>query len=358
MLANNNRFVELDGLRGVAAISVFFSHFIGLYQTTPKLIFVKGLWLGAFWNGDAAVNLFFVLSGFVLAISCMKARVNFLSFLIKRIFRIYPAYYFSIIIGLICIYFFRQNNMLDLSDWSQSFWKKTISAKLLLEHVLLVKNFDSRAINPVVWSLGIEVKMSLLIPGLVYFVSKKESYFRDIILLFFSYTLSSFFPLFFFLPQFALGVILAKRHTLLMAMLQNVSFITLVVLFLITISLYDNKFLFPNLVLNFPTFSTYLTGVGSFGLILLCSKIRILKNIFSSKFGVFLGKTSYSFYLIHLPILIVTCSLFFSIFHSILLCGLIALAVSLIFSYIIFVTIEKKAIGFGALISKKMLKIN
>src|SRR5947209_5678086 len=67
-----DRYIELDSLRGLAALTVVVGHFIGVYQNSP--------WF-AVWNaspfrfigaGHEAVVLFFLLSGFVLAVPYSK----------------------------------------------------------------------------------------------------------------------------------------------------------------------------------------------------------------------------------------------------------------------------------------------
>ena len=76
--ANGGRYAYLDGLRGVAALTVVLCHFVLAFQ--PALLSGKagqgaaaagtGLAqtpLVLFWSPDCAVHVFFVLSGFVLS---------------------------------------------------------------------------------------------------------------------------------------------------------------------------------------------------------------------------------------------------------------------------------------------------
>ncbi|MBB3773345.1 peptidoglycan/LPS O-acetylase OafA/YrhL [Angulomicrobium tetraedrale] len=73
------RVTSLDGLRGVAACAVVAFHFFYAFAPTPFLYAERppfGLFrtpLAFFWNGDFAVAVFFVLSGFVLAASAPRS---------------------------------------------------------------------------------------------------------------------------------------------------------------------------------------------------------------------------------------------------------------------------------------------
>lgn len=87
-----SRFEALDGLRGLAAIAVMVYHYT----------LHNGLnWLGGAW---VAVDLFFVLSGFVIAHSYGAKIMNgmtFRTFILLRIIRLAPLYVFALILGLV-----------------------------------------------------------------------------------------------------------------------------------------------------------------------------------------------------------------------------------------------------------------
>lgn len=67
------RFHELDGLRGLAALTVYFSHLIGTFNfSSDYFTKVSNSPLHLFWHGEGAVQLFFILSGFVLTLPYRK----------------------------------------------------------------------------------------------------------------------------------------------------------------------------------------------------------------------------------------------------------------------------------------------
>ncbi len=63
---------EIDGLRFVAIMSVLLYHMFGeLQNRSGRVISVEPRYAGLFWpiaNGNCGVSLFFIISGFVLAL--------------------------------------------------------------------------------------------------------------------------------------------------------------------------------------------------------------------------------------------------------------------------------------------------
>ncbi len=86
----SHHFSALDGLRGLAALSVVIYH------------------LNGYGHGYLAVDFFFILSGFVIAFSYEKKLVagsmNFISFLQRRLIRLYPLVFISMLLGSLGYY--------------------------------------------------------------------------------------------------------------------------------------------------------------------------------------------------------------------------------------------------------------
>ena len=107
---NLQRYEELDSLRGLAALTVVFSHFMVVFNINYQDTYGMGLiqnWykyspIRLFWAGHEAVILFFILSGFVLTIPFLKNNpFSYKGYLVKRIFRIYLASATSIIVAVV-----------------------------------------------------------------------------------------------------------------------------------------------------------------------------------------------------------------------------------------------------------------
>lgn len=89
----NKRLFELDALRGLAALSVALYHFTTQYDNVYG--HAKENFSFQFKYGAFGVQLFFIISGFVIFMS-MKNIKSLKEFAIKRFIRIYPAYFFAV----------------------------------------------------------------------------------------------------------------------------------------------------------------------------------------------------------------------------------------------------------------------
>jgi peptidoglycan/LPS O-acetylase OafA/YrhL len=85
----SSRYLALDGLRGIAALGIAIMH---AYTTHT-------FWL--FWS---LVDLFFVLSGFLIGSILLDSRVNVMNFLMRRALRIWPVYYVTFAAAIGCTY--------------------------------------------------------------------------------------------------------------------------------------------------------------------------------------------------------------------------------------------------------------
>lgn len=104
----NNRLIQLDVLRAVAIIMVFGAHFPDSMGHHNKEIFFISrnfldLWQRCGWAG---VDLFFVLSGFLVSGLLFKEQikrgeVRLVRFLVRRGFKIYPAFYVMLVASVV-----------------------------------------------------------------------------------------------------------------------------------------------------------------------------------------------------------------------------------------------------------------
>lgn len=94
-----SRFRELDALRGIAALMVVFFHY-----SMPYLDTVTN---AAFRYGTTGVDLFFIISGFVIFQSISQVKTG-TEFIINRFSRLYPTYWTAVTFTLLVYIFTEQ----------------------------------------------------------------------------------------------------------------------------------------------------------------------------------------------------------------------------------------------------------
>ncbi|RZL40195.1 MAG: acyltransferase [Pedobacter sp.] len=250
--------------------------------------------------------------------------------MLKRILRIEPPYLAAIIfvIGV--------NYPGTLSPYSKGGDFHINYFNLLLHFGYLNSFFNQGWLNPVFWTLAIEFQFYLLM-GLIYpLINSKKKYIQVLILislLISTYLIKASGLIFHFLPYFILGIILFYRKT----KQWPAVLCTFAELLIITLMWYTFS-----RVEFFATIFTWL----------------ILLFLKSSKKDLFtwLGKISYSFYLIHVPVggKIINFSVNFIESSGFRIAVIFfALFTSLFLSYIFYRLIELPAINLSHLIIKK-----
>ena len=102
--AASGRYDHIDALRAIAALLVVWRHAEGILLVDRTTEFAK-LVFSFIDPGRAGVVLFFAISGFVIPSSLRgKLTDGTRNFVIRRFFRLYPAYWLSIPIGWLAIY--------------------------------------------------------------------------------------------------------------------------------------------------------------------------------------------------------------------------------------------------------------
>src|SRR5260221_518497 len=107
-----SRISSMEGLRGLAVLLVFCVHYHDLLGT---LYLPPGTWqfeLSYFFNqiGHCGVDLFFVLSGYLIYAATIKPNLQIPRFWKRRIERIYPAYLAVFAIYLVLSWLFPERS--------------------------------------------------------------------------------------------------------------------------------------------------------------------------------------------------------------------------------------------------------
>jgi len=143
-------YYELDLMRFIAAFIIL------LYHYTYSTFLVLGA--PAFGiekvtrYGYLGVDIFFMISGYVVLMSSMHKSPQ--DFLVSRISRLYPAYWLTVILSFIVVYF------VDPAGVNAP--KPTF--QLLVYNLTMLQNFFGKeSINPVFWTLTFEISFYFLI---------------------------------------------------------------------------------------------------------------------------------------------------------------------------------------------------
>jgi len=316
----------LDGLRGIAAIAVFATHYDQIIFVDFSIaMFDLGL---LFENGKIGVSLFFILSGFLLSLPFWDQLLYSIPFQgTRRYFkfrfaRIIPAYY-------VCL-----TALLIINEE----WKLALSSPDILLHYLFVFNlteFSIFSFNSVFWTLAVEMQFYLILPILFWVLQWFKPRHTSIIvlsLIFTPYVIQYLIIEYFthsvqwpwdnnltwvgifgavishsiiaHLPHFILGVFAGRyvKNQNLQALgkrwYELIFWLAVAFLFIIlSTPVYDSISL-PASRYGFPIVSILITLV-----IISCSRTLFAVKILDSFMFKQLGVISYGVYLYHLPVL-------------------------------------------------------
>jgi peptidoglycan/LPS O-acetylase OafA/YrhL len=271
----------LDPLRGIATFAVCLFHFSRgntgfLEPNDPVAVIGTFGWLG--------VEAFFVISGFVIPYSLYLRSYTLRDsgkFLIRRLKRLEPPYFASIILIILLHY---------LSMQAPSFrgGPLDISLPRLVAHVAYLNAIlDYDWLSPVFWTLAIEFQYYIFIAIAFPLFNHKITYIRYLSVLivallgFAGLGNSSLLP--YWLPLFAIGIVAFQLYIGIIPV-----FIFLAILMIIV-------FLSHTIIGLQQTVAGLLTA----GIILFAKDKQIPKLFIPLSF---LGMISYSLYLVHVPI--------------------------------------------------------
>lgn len=170
-LAPGTRLVQLDALRGLAAVVVVFHHLRHLFNSDAPSMFLL-----PFFAGNKAVILFFVLSGYVLGLPFWAGRQSsYGSYLVRRVCRIYlpflAALGLTLFVGRHLLY-----AQLPLNHWFYGTWHTPFTSDHIIRQALFINNDKLSAVfNTAFWSLRYEMEMSIVFPLICYVLLKLPS---------------------------------------------------------------------------------------------------------------------------------------------------------------------------------------
>ncbi|MEM1426900.1 MAG: acyltransferase, partial [Cyanobacteria bacterium P01_H01_bin.130] len=136
---HGRRLVELDAIRGLAALAIVFFHYGSSTQWPATHPYHYFQYLEEF------VQIFFVLSGFVVLISFTRIK-RALDFIVGRFARLYPVYWLSVLVTIAIIYLFKIRPAPTENP-----------VEILLNLSMFQELLGFRNINIVYWTLTLEL---------------------------------------------------------------------------------------------------------------------------------------------------------------------------------------------------------
>jgi peptidoglycan/LPS O-acetylase OafA/YrhL len=316
----------LDGLRGIAAVAVVLYHSSLVFPSGIDTIFGLSLrspantlaWLLAFpirvaTCGPQAVVLFFVLSGFVLSRAIANAHYeSYGQYAIKRFFRIWPCFAVAILLSALLSRLIGHQPVPDASAWFHTIWKLGGTKGNVWRHLLMTETRVD--LDNAMWSLIHELRISFLFPLLLLF-ARRDALFAcaaSIAILLLSCWVAPSFDryviaesyvgtldyIFLFVFGIALNLIAPDAR---MPARGGWLWPTLAILVSLVLLICgpDDTAQIRSIV---DGLRLLVCGIGASGLILV-ALTSDYRRILSSRFARYLGRISYSLYLIHIVVL-------------------------------------------------------
>jgi peptidoglycan/LPS O-acetylase OafA/YrhL len=156
-ISSGLRIPELDGARGVAALAVVIAHYFG--EVEHGFAVLTFGWVG--------VNLFFVLSGFLIGSIILERKdsPNFFSvFYVRRAARILPAYFVTLAATLGFIWLYGLESWIDSPLPVASYFTFTQNFAMALGH-----HYGTIWLLPT-WTVAVEEQFYLVVPLIIAFM--------------------------------------------------------------------------------------------------------------------------------------------------------------------------------------------
>lgn len=303
----SQRLSGLDSLRGLAALVVVISHALLLlpvlgnaarigHSNSPEDLswWLAYTPLALVYSGGIAVFIFFVLSGFVLALPGSRRNLSkWISYYPKRLVRLYVPVMGAVLFAMMLILLFPREAVPAMGWWQQVHDVEVYPLSVVREALLL---FGTGRYNSVLWSLVWEVLFSLLLP-IYLLVTRRLSrrLFSSIIMFALLSGIGSVTGVasLTYLPMFAIGVHLATAYrdsnSRLLGLIRSRKSTVLISL-LLMLAYYAIR--------DYPL-SIVICLISCTGIVISCIGWESNNPVLG-----WLGSRSFSLYLVHEPILV------------------------------------------------------
>ena len=291
--------------------------------------------------------LFFVLSGYVLSAPYWQgADQSYPTFLLRRVFRLYPAFLAACVFAHIAAELAVRHPIPGTSSWFTAYWQRPGGMADLISAALMGYG-PHLNLNPALWSLIVEMRISVVFPMIIWMMRRTGLW-----LLPATTVMSAICKL---APAadlwmttgaqvwlFVLGAELSRRTPRIIAAMKSLPPRISPSVFTCGLLLLIARWITP-----FPLpISYFLSGLGAATLIISAVVFQSIAQPLSSTISQFLGKCSYSLYLFHFPVLAALAYAFtphLPLWLALALTPVIAITVALLS----FTSIERPCIRYG-----------
>lgn len=306
----STRFLALDGLRGLAALTVLLHHIVLVSPVVDSLRSVGPdpagsplFWLATytplhlFWAGSEAVYVFFILSGFVLALPFLREKQpTWRGYYPKRLVRLYIPVWGSILLAVAAAWAVPRVSHANASEWTAL---HTEPFNVLRDSVLLA---GTDALNSPLWSLQWELLFSLLLPAYLFLGRKLGKYWivgAGGLLLGIGAGSVLHVQALIFMPMFGIGVLLAMQQDALRTWSDNLGRVAWLAVMALATVLLTSNWVLPGI----PG-STSMAAAGATLIVFLFLYWRPAVTIGTFMPVQWAGSRSFSLYLVHEPIIV------------------------------------------------------
>lgn len=361
------RVTQLDGLRGMAALAVVMCHALSVFPGIGNVFSnrfsgLNGLETGivfsplhVLWNGNAAVHIFFVLSGFVLILPFTRpgSTVAWGPYYAKRLLRLYLPVWGSLVLAVMVMLLIPRSSSPEQSAWANMYAIAPSVGDAFKDALLLL---DASGINTALWSLKWEVAFSLLLPAYVFFALRWRSLWHVKIGFALLLTLVGAWrnlEWLSYLPIFAIGATLGAERERVRNVTRRLPSFLWILVAVLGLVLANAEWISPGQ----PTFGVRsVITAGATLLVLLFVSWTPAENLGNTSLAQWLGRVSFSLYLVHLPIVLAGAALFRSV--SLPLAVVVSVAVSLLVAEVFYRHVERPAhmlsIAVGGLVNSRI----
>lgn len=312
-MTNKSHITFLDSIRGLAALTVITEHYVIAYGLPCENAYCRKILdyspLNFWWDGGAAVSMFFVLSGFVLSLKYFRSghkpdlqRFDLMSYTIGRLFRIWLPYLVVLTISAGLYIKLTQSPLLSTQlpadSWLTGMWHDNrLSIIDMLREGFLLNLPSNIVLIPQAWTLTLELVLSLLLPMGLLLADRGAIW-----LVFFGLFGVLFLGVSIFLLHFLLGLMLARHYSLASQYFTDHAWSRRMVL-ITGIFFYTSGSIVQDLAIGEN--AVWLgSGLGAGLILLFILGSAFTQTVLGHPLLRQIGKVSYSAYLIHMLILL------------------------------------------------------